>query len=53
MWRAQDTQDLADGLHWVLQSDATTLQQTALDKVHRCYSQQSVAQQYLAIYEGI
>ena len=50
--RAQDTQDLADGLHWVLQSDATTLQQAALDKVHRCYSQQSVAQQYLAIYEG-
>lgn len=50
--RAQDTQDLANGLHWVLQSDATTLQQAALDKVHRCYSQQSVAQQYLAIYEG-
>ena len=50
--RAQDTQDLADGLHWVLQSDATTLQQAALDKVHRCYSQQSVAQPYLAIYEG-
>lgn len=49
--RAQDTQDLAEGLHWVLQADAAVLQQAALEKVHRCYSQQSVAQQYLAIYQ--
>lgn len=50
--RAQDTQDLAEGLHWVLQADAAVLQRAALEKVHRCYSQQSVAQQYLAIYQG-
>lgn len=48
---AQDTADLAAGLHWVLQQDAQQLQAAALAKVHRCYSQQSVAQQYLQVYQ--
>ena len=43
--------DLAKGIHWVLnESDYTALSEAAVGKVLRCYSQRSVAMQYLEVY---
>ena len=53
MWRVRKTHKIWPKVcTGVLQADAAVLQRAALEKVHRCYSQQSVAQQYLAIYQG-
>ena len=47
----RDAADLARGLHWVLyEADREALRQAALSKVHRCYSQQSVALKYTEVY---
>jgi glycosyltransferase involved in cell wall biosynthesis len=47
----RDAADLARGLRWVLyDADREALSQAALSKVHRCYSQQSVALKYTEIY---
>ena len=47
----RDATDLARGLHWVLfEADREALSKAALSKVHRCYSQQSVALKYTEVY---
>ena len=46
-----DAQDLARGLRWVLaEADYEALSKTAVTKVKRCYSQQSVALRYTEVY---
>ena len=45
--------DLAQGLYYVLaEADHEALSKACLHKVAECYSQQSVAQQYMKVYEG-
>ena len=47
----RDAADLARGLRWVLyEADREALSKAALSKVHRCYSQQSVALKYTEVY---
>ena len=47
----RNADDLAKGMHWVLdESDYTALSEAAVGKVLRCYSQRSVAMQYLEVY---
>ena len=47
----RDADDLACGIHWVLsEADYKTLAQSAVSKVMRCYSQQSVALRYTEVY---
>lgn len=47
----RNADDLAKGIHWVLdESDYTALSETAVGKVLRCYSQRSIAMQYLEVY---
>ena len=47
----RDATDLARGLHWVLfEADREALSKAALSKVHRCYSQQSIALKYTEVY---
>lgn len=47
----RDAGDLARGLHWVLfEADRDALSAAAVTKVHRCYSQQSVALKYTELY---
>jgi len=47
----RDAQDLARGIHWVLQeADYESLSKAAVTKVNRCYSQQSVALKYTEVY---
>lgn len=49
----RDAGDLAEGIHWVLcEADAGELSAACLKKVKRNYSQQSVAQRYIDIYEN-
>jgi glycosyltransferase involved in cell wall biosynthesis len=51
--RFRDAEDLAAGLHWTLsEADEAALSKACLHKVAECYSQQSVAQQYMKVYEG-
>ena len=46
--------DLARGIWWTLfEADREALRQACVTKVSRCYSQQSVAKQYLQLYENI
>ena len=48
---ARNTDDLAQGLAWVLaDADREALHHEALQKVARCYSQQSVAMRYVDVY---
>lgn len=43
--------DLARGIRWVLQeANHADLSHAAVAKVHRCYSQQSVALKYTELY---
>lgn len=45
--------DLARGLYWALcESDAEHVAAACLKKVAHCYSQQSVARQYIEVYEA-
>jgi len=45
--------DLAQGIWWILyEADHEAVRQACLKKVAHCYSQQSVAQRYLEIYEN-
>ena len=47
----RDAQDLARGIHWILQeADYDSLSKAAVAKVSRCYSQQSVALKYTEVY---
>ena len=47
----RNAEDLAKGMHWVLdEADYTALSEAAVGKVLRCYSQRSVAMQYLEVY---
>ena len=47
----RDAEDLARGLHWVLaEADREALSVAAVQKVNRCYSQQSVALRYTEVY---
>ena len=47
----RDAEDLARGLHWVLaEADREALSAAAVQKVNRCYSQQSVALRYTEVY---
>lgn len=47
----QDADDLAKGIHWVLEeADYSKLSEHAVKKVARSYSQQSVAAKYLEVY---
>ena len=47
----RDAEDLAQGIHWVLQeADYEILSKAAVTKVNRCYSQQSVALKYTEVY---
>jgi len=49
--RERDTNDLAQGMDWVLnEANYAELSREALQKVHRNYSQQSVAKQYIEVY---
>ena len=50
----RDAADLARGLRWVLyEADHEALSKAALSKVHRCYSQQSVALKYTEVYNEV
>lgn len=47
----RDADDLAEGIHWVLEeADRESLQQACLHKVTQCYSQHSVALKYIEVY---
>ena len=47
----RDAEDLARGIHWVLQeTDYEALSKSAVTKVSRSYSQQSVALKYTEVY---
>ena len=47
----RDAEDLARGIHWVLQeADYEALSKSAVTKVSRSYSQQSVALKYTEVY---
>ena len=49
----KDAASLARGLRWVLyEADAETLSKACVQKVQRCYSQQSVARRYLEVYNA-
>ena len=49
----KDAASLARGLSWVLyEADAETLSKACVQKVQRCYSQQSVARRYLEVYNA-
>ncbi len=48
----RDAADLASGLYYVLvEADYAALQKNCIQKVARCWSQQSVARQYINLYE--
>ncbi len=45
--------DLAQGIHYVLaESDYEAMSKRCIQKVYRCYSQQSVANQYIEVYQA-
>ncbi len=49
----KDAASLARGLSWVLyEAHAETLSKACVQKVQRCYSQQSVARRYLEVYNA-
>ncbi len=49
----RDAQDLAKGMWWAIhEADTETVQRACLQKVARCYSQQSVANRYLEVYQA-
>ena len=49
---SQDATDLASGIHWVLEeADYQKLSGAAVEKVQACYSQKSVAERYIEVYE--
>jgi glycosyltransferase involved in cell wall biosynthesis len=48
----RDAEDLARGIRWILtEADYESLSQSAVEKVVRNYSQQSVAMKYLEVYQ--
>ena len=50
----RDAEDLATGLHWVLdEADYSSLSKACLHKVHSNYSQQSVALKYANVYQNL
>ena len=50
----QDSDDLAQGIWWTLfEADQESLRKACLQKVSHCYSQQSVANRYFELYEGL
>ena len=50
----QDSDDLAQGIWWTLfEADHESLRKACLQKVSHCYSQQSVANRYFELYEGL
>lgn len=49
---SKDSTDLASGIHWVLEeADYQKLSGAAVEKVQACYSQKSVAERYIEVYE--
>ena len=51
--RFRDVADLADGIRYVLDAaDYTLLSKQCVQKVAHCYSQQSVANRYIEVYEA-
>lgn len=52
--RYQDSQDLSDGIAWVLNHpEPETLKQACLAKVNTCYRNDVVARQYHALYQTL
>ena len=50
----RSSEDLARGIWWTLfEADHATVSHACLQKVAHCYSQQSVANRYLEVYENI
>ena len=50
----RNANDLAAGLRWVLcEADREALSKACVSKVAQCYSQQSVAQQYIKLYQNL
>ncbi len=50
----RDADDLARGIGWVLfEADREQLRRNALDKVRRCFSEESVARQFMTLYEEV
>lgn len=52
----KNADDLAEGIHWVLERNVPEDGENALDKeavtkVHRCYSQNTVAMKYINVYD--
>jgi len=49
----KQSDDLAQGIHYILsEADYETLSRQCVQKVARCYSQQSVANRYLEVYQA-
>lgn len=51
--RNRDTEDLMNGILWVLSADHSSLSHTAREKVMRSYSQAVVAKEYKELYAGL
>jgi len=50
----KDSEDLAKGIRYVLdEADYDTLRKQCLQKVAHCYSQQTVANRYIEVYETL
>ena len=50
----QDSNDLAQGIWWTLfEADQESLRKACLQKALHCYSQQSVANRYIELYEDL
>jgi glycosyltransferase involved in cell wall biosynthesis len=52
----KNADDLAEGIHWVLERNVpedgeNALGKEAVTKVHRCYSQNTVAMKYINVYD--
>ena len=46
--------DLAKGIHWTLQEAAyDNLRKAAVEKVEKCYSEQTVTERYIQIYNSM
>lgn len=49
----RNSEDLANGIYWALcEADSQAVATACQHKVARCYSQQSVARQYIEVYEA-
>ncbi len=49
----QSSNDFAQGIHWVLNLEGDSLQKNAREKVLNTYSEEIIAQQYIALYQSL